>query len=707
MDGAPSDHQRKSRPRGYGGWLRARSDRELAVLLSARPDLLAPVPAGSDVLASRATGRRSLERALDGLDQFSLQVLGSLSAAAEADAAGLAETVGVHPEPLRRCVDTLCARALAWDVGGTLRPAPGLGPVIGESAAPAGPDRAPPEPPPLGIQHNGQAVVDRAAAGAAADSVRRVADLLSLWAGDPPPVLRAGGVGIRSLRRTAAALDIPVTDAAMYAETARAAGLLAASGWADGDWLPTGRYDGWRERGTAEQWTVIAGAWLTMTRVPALAGRRDERGRLLNALGGGLDRTDAPAVRAMVLGQLEGAGGSVQPGQLLRRLAWLRPRRQGPMFTLLAETTLREAAMFGVTGLDALAAHGRALAAADAGAAAAALSSVLPEPLGHVLLQADLTAVAPGPLLPELAADLALMATVESTGGATVYRFTTASVRRALDAGRSASDLLTFLERRSATPVPQPLRYLVEDLARRHGRVRVGTASAYVRCDDPAVIAEIAADQRAERLRLRTLAPTVLASPADRDAVLETLRALGYAPAAESADGTVEVSIPAARRATAPTSVPGGPGVSPTPRAPAGPDDEMVRAAVREIRAGDEAAAAIRHLVPGAVAGTMASNGTGDHARYQTGDRAGDRARVEALVSALSTAAAAGERVWVGYVDSAGVARSRIFKPERVEGGYMTAYDASRDTVHRLALHRITGVAVLSPAEVDGPGGAR
>jgi hypothetical protein len=699
MDGSPSDHQRKRGPDGYGGWLRARSDTELAVLLSARPDLLVPAPAGSDVLASRATGRRSLERALDGLDQFSLQVLGSLSAAAEASTAGLAETLGIPPDPLRRCVDTLCARALAWDAGGTLHTAPGLGAVIGEAAAPAGTDPAAPEPPPLDVQPGGQRMVDRAAAGAAADSVRRVADLLSLWAGDPPPVLRAGGVGIRSLRRTAAALDIPVADAALYAETARAAGLLAASGWADGDWLPTGRYDGWRELGTAGQWTVIAGAWLTMSRVPALTGRRDERGRLLNALGGGLDRMDAPAVRAMVLGQLDGAGGSVQPGSLLRRLAWLRPRRQGPVFTLLVETALREAAMLGLTGLGALAAHGRALAGGDAEAAEAALSSVLPEPVGHVLLQADLTAVAPGPLVPELAAELALMAAVESTGGATVYRFTTASVRRALDAGRSASDLLAFLDQRSATPVPQPLRYLVEDLARRHGRVRVGTASAYVRCEDPAVIAEIAADQRASRLRLRKLAPTVLASPSDRGALLETLRELGYAPAAESADGTVEVSSPAARRSTAPAAVRGAPGTTPGPRAPAGPDDEMVRAAVREIRAGDEAAAAVRHLVPGALAGAPAGNGTGD--------RAGDRARVEALVSALSTAAAAGERVWVGYVDSAGVARSRILKPERVEGGYMTAYDASRATVHRLALHRITGVAVLTPAELDGPGGAR
>ena len=42
---------------------------------------------------------------------------------------------------------------------------------------------------------------------------------------------------------------------------------------------------------------------------------------------------------------------------------------------------------------------------------------------------------------------LGVLADVESKGGATVYRFTPESVRRALDAGRSASDLHAFLDR--------------------------------------------------------------------------------------------------------------------------------------------------------------------------------------------------------------------------------------------------------------------
>ena len=54
--------------------------------------------------------------------------------------------------------------------------------------------------------------------------------------------------------------------------------------------------------------------------------------------------------------------------------------------------------------------------------AAAAIDPHLPRPVDHVLLQADLTAVAPGPLETEVARRLHLLADVESRGGATVYR---------------------------------------------------------------------------------------------------------------------------------------------------------------------------------------------------------------------------------------------------------------------------------------------
>ena len=55
--------------------LRARSDEELAELFKARPDLINPIPADLTTLASRATSAPSLIRAIEGLNQWQIQVL--------------------------------------------------------------------------------------------------------------------------------------------------------------------------------------------------------------------------------------------------------------------------------------------------------------------------------------------------------------------------------------------------------------------------------------------------------------------------------------------------------------------------------------------------------------------------------------------------------------------------------------------------------
>ena len=82
----------------------------------------------------------------------------------------------------------------------------------------------------------------------------------------------------------------------------------------------------------------------------------------------------------------------------------------------------------------------------------------MPAPVDHVLVQADLSVVVPGPPEPELAAELDVIAEQES---ASVRRVTAASVRRALDVGYRATDLHALIKKRSRTPVPQALTYLI------------------------------------------------------------------------------------------------------------------------------------------------------------------------------------------------------------------------------------------------------
>src|SRR3712207_5355405 len=138
---------------------------------------------------------------------------------------------------------------------------------------------------------------------------------------------------------------------------------------------------------------------------------------------------------------------------------------------------LAEAARLGVVVGGVLSSAGRGLLADGEDGAADGMRGLLPDPVDHVLAQPDLSLVAPGPLVAELADTLAVVADVESSGGATVFRVSEASIRRALDAGWSATDLHEFFARASRTPVPQALDYLVDDVARQHGRLQIGRAS--------------------------------------------------------------------------------------------------------------------------------------------------------------------------------------------------------------------------------------
>jgi hypothetical protein len=242
-------------------------------------------------------------------------------------------------------------------------------------------------------------------------------------------------------------------------------------------------------------------------------------------------------------------------------------------------------------------------------------------------------------------------------------------VRRALDLGRSAADLHELFRTRSRTPVPQSLTYLVDDVARRHGRLRVGMAGSYLRCDDESLLTEVLAARAAAPLQLRRLAPTVAVSPLELDDVLTALRAAGYAPAGEALDGALLAAGPPARRTPA----------RPRPPRPAElvlPDDQAALS-VTAMRAGDLAARATRRD-PGRTGGSA------------TGD----------VLAFLQQAARDGRQVWLGYVDAQGRSTSRVVEPRAVEGGYVMAYDHLRSEDRTFALHRITGVAEV---DLDAP----
>lgn len=564
--------------------------------------------------------------------------------------------------------------------------------------------------PELRTNPHAQRSVDQAAAGEAMELCRHAGALLDAWSHAPPPVLKSGGLGVRELRRICRDLDVDEPRAVLLAEVLLGAGLIADSASTSPEFVPTTLADTWLASAPAGRWALLAAAWLELPRLPGLAYAADrtnaslvQPGRTNDALvrpsadpnerppaplSDRLHRPTAPAIRRRVLASLDElppGTGVADAAELVAVLAWRAPRRGGRLRDDAARWVLAEAAALGVTALGALPSATRALLTPPEPdepydeprrRATAALAEALPAPVDHVLVQADLTVVAPGPLEPALADEIAAVADIESAGHATVYRISEPSVRRALDTGRTPAELHELFAQRSRTPVPQSLTYLIDDVARRHGRLRGGAAASFLRADDDVLVAEVLAHPVTVELELRRIAPTVLVSPLPLAEVLDGLRAAGFAPAAEGVDGRVVNLAPRGRRLPARTTASfvqrrrandafvraGGLGSGQSAA-------EQIAAVVARMRAGDAAAGARRG------AGVRNAAGTGD---------------TSATLELLATAARSGRQVWIGYVDANGTAAQRLVTPVRVSAGILDGADDDR-----YPLHRITSAAYV------------
>lgn len=533
-------------------------------------------------------------------------------------------------------------------------------------------------PPPTPGRRHEIDQVNAAAGGEVIDLVRHCTMMLAALGEQPAPALKAGGLGVREVRRLAKTTDVDLTRAALLVELLAAAGLIArglpdplpAGDIADEYWAPTPDTDSWLDMSPAGRWQLLAHTWLDLPRRPWVVGLRDRNDKPIAALSDEVTATAAPRERRLLLDITAelGTGVGASSGEVAAAAAWRRPRWSSRLTRSSIEHTLAEATAVGVLGRGALSSPGRSLLhGAPEESVRAEMVAALPTPIDHVLVQADLTVIAPGPLVPDLLARITLVADVESAGAATVYRIGEASVRRALDAGRTAAELHALFEAHSRTPVPQALTYLIDDVARRHGRLRAGIARAFVRCDDPAVLAEVLSAPVAESLALRALAPTVAVSQATLSEVLDGLRSAGFAPAGEDSSGAI---VDVRRRgARLPKRR-----VRAGRHRPAPPSDEQLDHLVRQLRAGQHAARA-------AAGAAVRSDGS----------RAGSAATVALLQQALRSRSS----VRLGYVDAQGVASQRIVEPVSVGGGQLDAFDPADGEVRRFTLHRVTSVSLV------------
>ncbi|MFS2088635.1 helicase-associated domain-containing protein [Paenarthrobacter nicotinovorans] len=528
-------------------------------------------------------------------------------------------------------------------------------------------------PPVPELGHTSAALRRNAAMGAIAETLRLANELLFAVREQPLTTLRSGGVGVRELRRLAESIRLGVHETAILLELCALSGLLRLD-VDSSTWIQPPSLE-WLSLPRQEQWLWLVNAWLASERAPSLVGQpltgpssstahHGAAGTTINALSAEAQRPDAPVVRRRVLEILneltveaaapDGKAPVLDARAVLQRAEWAQPR-MSRRFSSLVRGILDEAALLGLMGSGALTQLGSAIADAQPEQAITILGEHLPAAVNHILLQADLTAVAPGYLAPELSETLLLMADAEGQGPASIYRFSAITIRRALDAGQDAESLLAFLREHSATEVPQPLAYLIQDTASRHGRLRIGTSASFIQSDDETAISDLLQEARTSVLSLVRIAPTVLTSSASPRETARVLRELGLSPAVQEAE-------PAVVRFKRTTAVPGS--ARPVYTAPrTAPPDDDVEAQLTVLRQ--------RRGVP--------AEATGE-ASTQLG------------LETLQTAIRLKQAVTMNVVDSLGNANTETVVPVSVSGGRVRVFDPAKDTERVLSIHRIIDV---------------
>ncbi|XIE79406.1 helicase-associated domain-containing protein [Streptomyces sp. SBR177] len=308
---------------------------------------------------------------------------------------------------------------------------------------------------------------------------------------------------------------------------------------------------------------------------------------------------------------------------------------------------------------------------------------------------ADLTAVVTGPPSTRLTSLLSSVADRETSGTASVWRFSAGSVRRALDAGRSPEDITADLAAVATGPLPQPLTYLIADTARGHGRVRLAPAACVLHGDEPALLAELAAHRGLAELGLRRLAPTVLISRSPLDTTLAALRAEGTPRRRDRrGNGTHREDPAPARHRSRSGSAP--------PRARRG--RIAVASTARESAAFDPGTLAARLLAAPPTTPEPAPFDGGEPYATDTEEIVASSAKLLPYtdVRQLAHAIDAGRAITVEYVAASGNRTVRTLSSLTLDPPFLEAWCHLRDAERVFTLARIPASCRPSPADRRG-----
>ncbi|OFK68251.1 hypothetical protein HMPREF2806_07200 [Corynebacterium sp. HMSC076G08] len=470
---------------------------------------------------------------------------------------------------------------------------------------------------------------DDAGAAAGLEAVRGMERLIELLGSHPVALLKDSSVGVRPLNQLAKDLALEKEEVARLICLGHHARLLhrGEPDGLEGHFLaPTTGSQDWLEADLGEKWRILLDAWRTSPWASWAETRVLAEDSIVRRL---------PRFRAFVLGVYAHSAVALNDDEFWEELRFRSPLFASHTRTVTIEQLRAEAEWIGAIAL------GKATRVLGDSAAAATL---VPETVSEFIIQQDLTVLVPGPLEPGTHRTLTSLADLESPGLASVYRISEATIRRGMDQGLTAQEMIDFLEAHSPTGVPQALGFAIGDVAKRHGTLRSGPALSYLRSEDPALL-ELAV---ASVAGLRLLAPTVAVSQLRVGELLEKLRAKGLSPTAEDESGASLAVAPEPYLLSTPRT-------KPRKREPASVDD-----AVRALRQSAQNPSAQKEEEPDPL--TLARPAARFHAD-----------------------------IVISYADKSGELRTVTVKPLSVEGGYIDALGAAGKPV-RFPVHRISSV---------------
>lgn len=362
--------------------------------------------------------------------------------------------------------------------------------------------------------------------------------LRQIEAGDVA-TLKAGGIGAREIKRLAKLTGIDDRDVARLLELLFEGRLIVPTG---SGVTVTPLAARWWQLSRARRWIVLVRAWLGASVFISQALSRTDEGKLRPALDDHEMLAAAGSARRGLVDLASGlaSGEAFDIDQLAEASVWRCPNLWGvghPPPEHLVDWTVAEAELLGLVAQNAPAPTLAALASDDEARLHELAAAMLGEDQGHVMLQSDLTAVALGPLSPRVAGVLGEMADRITDSAVPQFRFSETSIRRAFDRGWGSEGVVEFLSAHALSGVPQPLSYLIADVERRYGSVRILDTRGVIVTEDEATALEIASSSRAARLGLRIIAPTVLIGPVEPRRLLDELRAEGLFPVIDGVDG--------------------------------------------------------------------------------------------------------------------------------------------------------------------------